>query len=368
MVHPIRTVHMSFTPPPDGSVDARALREGLSAVVQVGRHLWLACDETATLERLTYLGEGRWGEHRTWPLAGLIDLPGGEDEEVDVEGLAWSPPYLWLVGSHGRTRSKPGDDGDLDDRIERLAKTTTADNRYLLARIPLADDEHGSLVPARSMPDPERPNVTRTAARLKGDGRDSVLMEALEDDPHLRRFLKIPGKDNGFDIEGLAADGDRLYLGLRGPVLRGWAVVLEVEVKEDDEEGLLGLRKIGPDKQRYRKHFLDLDGLGVRELAEDGDDLLVLAGPTMDVRAPAAIFRWHGALRAEGETIVDRRQLTKLMDLPHDVDGGRDHPEGVCLFYGGRLPPAVLVVYDAASRHRLDDRGGIRADVFALNG
>ncbi|HEX2202387.1 MAG TPA: DUF3616 domain-containing protein [Longimicrobium sp.] len=372
MVQPIRTVHLTFTPPPDGSVDPRAFREGLSAVVQVGRHLWLACDETATLERLTYLGEGRWGEHRTWPLADFVDLPGGGDEEVDVEGLAWSPPYLWLVGSHGRTRARPdGGDGDAGDaeQIERLAKVTTADNRYILARIPLADDEQGAgQVPVRRMPDPTRPSIERTAARLKGDGRRGGLMKALEDDPHLRRFLKVPGKDNGFDIEGLAADGERLFLGLRGPVLRGWAVVVEVEVKEDDEEGLLALRRIGPRKRRYRKHFLDLDGLGVRELAEDGDDLLVLAGPTMDVRAPAAVFRWHGALRAENETIVDRRKLTKAMDLPHDVDGGRDHPEGVCLFYGGGLPPAILVVYDAASRHRLDDHGGVRADVFALGG
>ena len=38
------------------------IRKSLSAAIQVGRHLWLGCDETATLERLTHLGGGRWGE------------------------------------------------------------------------------------------------------------------------------------------------------------------------------------------------------------------------------------------------------------------------------------------------------------------
>ena len=357
--------HLRLTPPPDGSADVRALREGLSAVVQTGAHLWLACDETATLERLTHLGGGNFGDHRTYPLGELLDLPGGADEEVDVEGLAWAPPYLWLVGSHGRSREKPGDGGDAAKKLERLAEVKTADNRYLLARIPLEDDpEGGGLVPRRACAGPDGGGAQLTAARLKGDGRESMLMEELREDEHLRRFLKIPGKDNGFDVEGLAASGNRLWLGLRGPVLRGHAVVLEVEVR-DDEPGLLRLRRIGPNKQRYRKHFLDLEGLGIREVSEDGDDLLVLAGPTMDVRAPAALFRWRGALRVEEESVVGADRLEKLLELPHDVDGGYDHPEGVCAFSLEGIPPAVLVVYDAASPHR-QAPGGIRADAFAL--
>lgn len=40
-------------------------------------------------------------------------------------------------------------------------------------------------------------------------------------DPHFAPYLAIPGKGNGFDIEGLAVDGQRLFLGLRGPVLLG---------------------------------------------------------------------------------------------------------------------------------------------------
>ena len=109
----------------------------------------------------------------------------------------------------------------------------TEKNRYLLARIPLEEDtEHGGLVPRRGCVHPRDPETTLTAARLKGKGRNNALMRALEEDEHLRRFLRLPGKDNGFDVEGLSAAGGRLYLGLRGPVLHGWAVVLAVQPVE----------------------------------------------------------------------------------------------------------------------------------------
>ncbi|HLM66637.1 MAG TPA: DUF3616 domain-containing protein, partial [Longimicrobium sp.] len=60
MTQPLATVRLELNAPPDGSVEAKDIRESLSAVMQVGRHLWLGCDETATLERLTELGDGRW--------------------------------------------------------------------------------------------------------------------------------------------------------------------------------------------------------------------------------------------------------------------------------------------------------------------
>jgi hypothetical protein len=46
----------------------------------------------------------------------------------------------------------------------------------------------------------------------------------LAEDPHFEGFIRtkvIPGKDNGFDSEGLAVADDRVFIGLRGPVLRG---------------------------------------------------------------------------------------------------------------------------------------------------
>lgn len=367
MTQPLATIRLELDAPPDGSVDAKQIRESLSAVMQVGRHLWLGCDETATLERLTDLGGGRWGEHRTFRIADVLDLPAGEDDEVDVEGLAWDPPYLWVVGSHSRKRDKPDPGDDVETFAEALADVDVDDNRYILARIPLEEDPAaGGLVPRRSCPDPRDPSRTLTAARLKGRGRDNALMRALRKDPHLRKFIRLPGKDNGFDVEGLSAAGGRLFLGLRGPVLRGWAVVLEVQPVETKREGRLKLAPIGPDGRRYRKHYLDLDGLGVREITHLGNEMLVLAGPTMDVHAPATVFHWRGAVSAEADSVAAGRNLKRVMELPHDVDGPGDHPEGMCRFQAeGLRGDGLLVVYDSPARRR--QRGGdLRADVFGM--
>ena len=84
------------------------------------------------------------------------------------------------------------------------------------------------------------------AARLAGGRKNDALTRALRDDPHLGPFLSIPSKDNGFDIEGLAAaPNGRLFLGLRGPVLDGWACILEIHVAARvNRNNELALRKL----------------------------------------------------------------------------------------------------------------------------
>jgi len=189
----------------------------------------------------------------------------------------------------------------------------------------------------------------------------------LRDDPHLHAFLKIPGKDNGLDIEGLAVVSKRrLFLGLRGPVLRGWAVLLEIELEvDDDDPTTLKLARIGEDNRPYRKHFLQLDGLGIRDLCVQGDDLLILAGPTMSLDASVRVYRWQGGAKPDGESLVPRDHLNAVMDIPHG--NGNDHAEGICLFTQGHSEPALLVVYDEADPKRLRDAQTVIADLFALS-
>jgi hypothetical protein len=346
--------------------DGKDVRDGLSVGVRVGPNLFVATDEGAGLIRMT-VGHDRFRQDGTFPLAELLDLPSG-DEEVDVEGMEYREPYLWITGSHGVKRRKP--DPDADDtakEIARLAKTVDEPNRYLLARVPLSRDAAtGAYTPVRSCADPADPERTLTAARVRGDGRRSQLMRSLADDPHLSPFLGLPDKDNGFNVEGLTVAGDRVFLGLRGPVLRGWAVLLEVEPAETDEPGLLKLKKIGPDGRRYRKHFLDLGGLGVRELSTDGPDLLVLAGPTLPLSGPVVLCRWKGGAAPEGESLVRGERLEKVMQVPHG--DGVDHAEGITLFRAPGRDTAVLVVYDSPSEARKAPGGCVYADLFPLAG
>jgi hypothetical protein len=292
----------------------------LSGVAALGDTLFVAPDEGSSLLALRRDGPG-WGSPREVPLADAVELPGKPEDEVDAEGLDVVGGCLWVVGSHSpkRKRVKPGTPpGEVGPR---LARTSTEKSRRLLARLPLDDG-----------PDGPRP-APGAGARLPSGKRG--LMGALAQDEHLAPFLGIPGKDNGFDVEGIAVVGERVVVGLRGPVLRGWAVLLGLALHVEGRELVLD----GVDK-----HFVDLEGLGVRDLARDGDDLLVLAGPTMVLDGPARILRLPGVL----PPAVPREEIETVAELAVGV--GCDRPEGLAV-----LPEGLLVLHDTPAAHRLDD-------------
>ena len=199
----------------------------LSGAAFTGNWLWLAGDEACgrnRLRRLDPVGPEalRFGEVRDFPLAELVDLSDTAGEEAHLEGMAGADGFLWVVGSHGLKRKNARPDRDHADNAKRLAKAALDGNRRLLACLPVKVDASGELCLARRAQD------GRKAMRLKGDAQASLLIRAVADDPHFKPCMAIPGKDSGFDIEGLAVDGRRLLLGLRGPVLHGWSALLEI--------------------------------------------------------------------------------------------------------------------------------------------
>ena len=336
---------------------AAATHTNLSAVRLDGPVLWIAGDETATVERLLADQPERateFGDEVTFRLADFVDLPGEDvDEEADVEGLARSGPFLWAVGSHSLRRKQIKQQHDGAKALKRLSRIEGQDNRQILVRLPIAD-VGGVPTPVREA---EIDGVRHRAAAL---GRRDNLRSLLRDDEHLAPFLPIPGKDNGLDVEGIAVHGDRVYLGLRGPVLRGWAFVIELRPYVDpDDPDRLRLREF-PDGQAYRKHVLDLEGLGVRDLCPAGDDLLILAGPTMDLDGPVRIYRWHEAGRVDMPSIVRGDRLSRELELSYGE--GDDHAEGLSRYGDGRL----LIVYDSPAAVRLTDDDAVIADVVRL--
>ena len=227
------------------------LREDLSAVhLSTDGYLWLGCDEGINIERLKLINletKDTFGEHKSFNVQDYLELPDDDNTEIDIEGLAESDDYLWLVGSHSQKRKSFKPEKSDAENSQRLATIETESNRYLLARIPLIKGElHKTHV------SPSDPNQLLSAAVLELTREGNLLIEALVNDSHLGPFIKagIPSKDNGFDIEGLAVKNNRIFLGLRGPVLRGWAIILELEVK-NTAPNLLKLKRIG-DKDRRR--------------------------------------------------------------------------------------------------------------------
>jgi len=360
----LRHVLLQFDPRLNPNGDGTEERADLSVAVEVGDTLWVASDETVCLTRLSRQGADAYGRHTAFDVADFVDLPGPSDCEADLEGLDYADGYLWMTGSHSLKRGKPDSDNRERKNLRRLARVTTDSNRFLLARVPLVDGGDGVGTLKKSA---KGDSGKRTAALLRCDRTGNDLTDALADDPHLGWALRVPSKDNGLDIEGLAVSGNRVFQGLRGPVLRGWAVVLEVEVKEAGR-GELRLRRIGPKGRRYRKHFLDLRGLGIREMCLDGSDLLLLAGPTMDLDGPSAVFRWQGGANppGRGDNVVFQDRLPKVLDIPYGV--GEDHAEGMTFRTGGNGTGrrSLLVVYDSPARSRMRGKGALLADAFDL--
>ncbi len=276
---------------------------------------------------------------------------------MDIEGLDVESDTLWLVGSHSSARKQVKGNATPAEAQRSLATVEVSQRRRVLARLSTKTllDPGGSRTIQR-----QRPAVL-------GLGRGSDLVDLLADDPHLGSFIQssktgsrpIPGKDNGIDCEGLAVAGDRVFIGLRGPVLRGWAMIIELKV--GDGPGMEP-QPIGPGNRRYRKHFLRLHGLGVRDLCRHGEDLLVLAGPTMELDGRSAVFRWRDALASQSEAVLQKDDLHCEFDAPFGE--GEDHAEGITVLDDGR---SALVLYGTPAGKRKTGRHDIKADVFRLS-
>jgi hypothetical protein len=361
---PADTLTLHFKPQSDLARVDDPLRRDISSIAVAGRTLFAACDETATVERLVRAAGGDYHQQESIALGSYFDLPAGPTGEMDIEGLAIADDVLWIVGSHSLKRDKP--DLPSDDNAKALDELADIDcdpNRYFLGRLPLVTDRGG--VHRVIGPNDQASGKSGPACvKMKPKGRNA-LTKVLQGDRHLSAAMTMPCKENGFDIEGLAVKDDRVFLGLRGPVLSGWAVIIELRVKVS-KPGRIKLRKCAPKGRRYLKHFLPLEGLGIRDLRFDHEDLLVLTGPTMDHDGTGALFRWQSPLRADNDQVHPPNEVERIMDLAYDR--GLDQAEAIAFVPQGD-DRRLLVVHDNPSAARLPgDEEGLIADLFDLEG
>lgn len=338
---PFATVKLKL----DGHASADETTTNLSAGTRVGNTLFVAGDENLAIDRLIAGARG-WRGHRRFELSDLLELD-APDEEVDIEGLAEADGWLWVLGSHARTRPKPKKREDKCIDLAELADLKDTRPRCLLARLPLIE-EGGALTPVAK-------DGKRRAGMVKQGKRGNQLMKLLCADPLIAPFTHIPAKEGGLDIEGIAIAGDRLALGLRGPTICGNALMLETRVHASAK----GKLKLEPPFKR----LLALEGLAIRDLKRAGADLLILAGPSTAVSGPCALYRWRD-WASDPAVDVDQVRLhrpERLFDLPFGRDG--DHPEGLALWEDD----GVLVIYDSPANARLSRDGHtVTANLFRL--
>jgi len=218
-------------------------------------------------------------------------------KDHDGEGVAFSAPYFYVVGSHGCSRH--------GNKLRASA--------FILARVQV--DTRGN------------PVAVDTTYRLA---------EVLRTAPHIGPFFAkdLNGAD-GLNIEGIAVVGDQLVVGLRAPFIDGKAFLISV--------GLAHLfstsSSIPPSDARVIPLTLG-PNMGVRDLAPISDGrLLLLAGPAQEQEdVPYGFF------------LVDRSSpaapifLASLKDIHHDHT--RPKAEGVVLLGAERDALRVLVVFD----------------------
>ena len=265
-------MRLTFKPKPTGQ--KKHWRENLSAVAAHGATLFAADDENPAICRLIAEGDGYRHVGMT-KLADLVaDLPGGTDGEMDVEGLAVEGGHLWIVGSHAPARKQPKEGDDDARALARLVEVRDDPNRHFLGRLSVIEPTGGS------------PADLGAGAHLPmrpGEGR---LLDLLEDDPYLGRFVGIPAKENGL------AGPEKLARWSAGPLMsRAWVARRTAhkarEACEVDDGQPCGRRVRGA-LPRTRNPLFVWEALEIcqRDAPLPGSDLRLLLG------SPLAVCAW----------------------------------------------------------------------------
>lgn len=249
-----------------------------------------------------------------------IELGKNDDKEFDLEGITrhGDGRAYYVVGSHGLVRKsifRDKDDGSTLKKIrERFEDESPERQESREHLIRLEIDDSGQLV--------------------AGSRKDASLRDVIDNQVVLKRFGPIASKENGVDIEGIASDGERLYLGLRGPVLRfGFAIVLVLRPEPVRDVEL---------------RYLQMDGRGIRDIARVKGGFLVIAGPVGDSSVPCQLYHWDGGDGLPGKrTAADppSGRVTLLGTIPSSPGA---EPEGLVVLKDNGADPRyeVLVVYD----------------------
>ena len=238
-------------------------------------------------------------------------------EELDGEGVAYAAPYFYVVGSHGCSRKKG-----------KFRLST-----FILARIRVDPDGRPIDQAGNVLTDSEVHQAVETTYRLS-----DLLPRAEAAGAFFGKGLDAEAKE--LTIEGIAVEGENLFVGLRAPSIDGRAFILRANVDELFKPG----REPAPATALAETIPLALGSdVGIRDLAPLPDGrLLILAGAASGDEIPYRIFvvdptganlqelvppQSDQPTRAEGMTVLEATdQEIRLLIL---FDKANTPPQGV---------------------------------------
>jgi hypothetical protein len=287
--------------------------KNVSAIAVVKGYLVIGSDEGNRVQMLTRDGD----RYTVLPTDVILD---GQAKEIDIEGIAAEEDLVYVVGSHSRVRKTVDDSHTVDENRQRLLVVERDESRERLYRF-----------------------------RVDGQGAVSALevtslMPAIEQNPVLQTFTRVPSKENGVDIEGIAVRDGHLYVGFRGPVLRdNYVPVLRARFGHPISDASL--------------LFVNLGGLGIRDLAPVRDGLLILAGPVGDGPGAYHLYVWDGRDCLPGQRRPDE-PVGRLEWLGKMATEKEAKAEGLTVLDESNTAYEVLIVFDGlkdggATRYRV---------------
>jgi hypothetical protein len=287
--------------------------KNVSAIAVVKGYLVIGSDEGNRVQMLTRDGD----RYTVLPTDVILD---GQAKEIDIEGIAAEEDLVYVVGSHSRVRKTVDDSHTVDENRQRLLVVERDESRERLYRF-----------------------------RVDGQGAVSALevtslMPAIEQNPVLQTFTRVPSKENGVDIEGIAVRDGHLYVGFRGPVLRdNYVPVLRARFGHPISDASL--------------LFVNLGGLGIRDLAPVRDGLLILAGPVGDGPGAYHLYVWDGRDCLPGQRRPDE-PVGRLEWLGKMATEKEAKAEGITVLDESNTAYEVLIVFDGlkdggATRYRV---------------
>lgn len=268
-----------------------------------GEYLVIGSDEGVEIQVLRKSANNKYEVAHTIPLVGFETA-----DEVDIEGIAVEERTVYVSGSHSRKRSKVKADKSNAKNRERLTENELEPLRESVYRLKLSSD-----------------------GELDSEIDSTSLRRRIDDDPVVKVFAQIPSKENGVDIEGIAADGDKLYAACRGPVLRdGYVPILEFEFDKPHKANTL---------------YVNLGGRGIRDIVRVKKGFLLIGGPVGDAPVSYGLYFWDGRDGVPGTDVPNVEPLKWLGEIPLPKGS---KAEGVTVLEESDSQYEVLIVYDSA--------------------
>ncbi len=247
-------------------------------------------------------------------LGNPINLLADDQEELDIEAITYALDNTYYVlGSHSAKRKKVKKKKDYLKNRKRITIVKKEISRSHVFKLFLNDV--GQL----------------------NENIDSIsLDEIFAKDEILQLFTEIPSKENGIDLEGSAWFDNHIYLGFRGPVLRGnYAIILKLDFNNPID---------------YQMLFVQLDGRGIRDMIRVKDGFLILSGPVSDGDSRFFVNFWNGLDGIPGKNSPDYKNI--LLGEVSTPEGCK--AEGITLMEETENKYRVIIVFDGKKLTELD--------------